>query len=189
MTWTKGQNSSPRSSRKKKTDPIMASIFDEAVRHVRQVRAQKNLIALEAAMRKKAPLDKEIVADAARWITEPEPFEIAHKADEKVMAKNQFLRLHAAITAAAKNYVSPELLAAVVAKCEDNLIFYKAEKMMVDDLQELIGKKIRTPIGSFSNIDRTEHRFCELIHWVPCLACMSHRNNRKYALLQRRPAS
>lgn len=123
-------------------DPSKEFIFALAIRHVREVRAIKNLSALDAAITlRHVKLDKakRIIADAAHWITEPNPSDIKYKATEQMMAEAQFLRLLSTIEAAAKENVAPEILAAVVAECGTNLKFYKADKSQLDGLQRLIG--------------------------------------------------
>jgi len=121
-------------------DPLKAFIFAEVIRHVREVRAIKNLIALDVAITLgNATLTTIVVADAARWITEPDPSEIMYKVTEGMMAKNQFSRLLSMIAAAAGEKVAPEILADVVAECGTNLKFYRADKSQLDHLQKLIG--------------------------------------------------
>jgi hypothetical protein len=121
--------------------PLKAFIFAEAIRHVQNVRAIKNLIALDTAITlRDVKLDKAtiIVADAAHWITEPDPSEIKQNATEQEMAEIQFSRLLSMIEAAREN-VAPEILAAVVAACRKDLLFFKADQSQLDHLQKLIG--------------------------------------------------
>jgi hypothetical protein len=121
--------------------PLKAFIFAEAIRHVQNVRAIKNLIALDTAITLgDVKLDKAtiIVADAAHWITEPDPSEIKQNATEQEMAENQFSRLLSMIEAAREN-VAPEILAAVVAACGKDLLFFKADESQLEHLQKLIG--------------------------------------------------
>jgi len=121
--------------------PLKAFIFAEAIRHVQNVRAIKNLIALDTAITLgDVKLDKAtaIVADAAHWITEPDPSEIKQNATEQEMAENQFSRLLSMMEAAREN-VEPDILAAVVAACRKDLLFFKADQSQLDHLQKLIG--------------------------------------------------
>jgi hypothetical protein len=128
----------------KEQNPVKKFAFEISLRDVREERAIKNLIGLNRAIGAgniTLSQSGRMIADAARWITEPDPNEEMTKADDRTKAEGQFERLYSTIKESADKNTRKDVLAAVVAKCADKLMFgvYKPAKADLQKLQDMIG--------------------------------------------------